>query len=152
MTLRFRKSIKMIVFKCLRKWCSVFTVRNEVAKVMFLQVSVCPQGVGVCPSACWDTPPGPKADTPGTKSRPPGTKSRHPPDQKQTSPRDQRQTPPRQTATAVDGTHPTGMHSCSKEQLLRRRWSVKNPWPLHQQLCDTKITVLILESEFPTFV
>ena len=65
--------------------------------------------------------------TPRTKSRPPGTKSRHPPDQKQTSPRDQRQTLPRQTATAVDGTHPTGMHSCSKEQLLRRRWSVKNP-------------------------
>ena len=24
-----------------------------------------------------------------------------------------RQTPPQQTATAADGTHPTGMHSCS---------------------------------------
>ena len=65
---------------------SFITVRNKVAKVMFLQVSVCPQG-GVCPSASWDTPSW--ADTP------PG------------------QRPPRlpQTATAADGTPPTGMHS-----------------------------------------
>ena len=39
----------------------IFTGRNEVvAKVMFLQVCVCPQGgEGVCLSACWDAiPPG----------------------------------------------------------------------------------------------
>ena len=64
---------------------SIFTVRNEVAKVMFLQASVCPQG-GVCLSACWDaTPPGsrhppwirhprsrhpPGADTPGADTPP----------------------------------------------------------------------------------
>ena len=43
----------------------IITVRNEVAKVMSLQASVCPQGgcVGVCLSACWDTTP-PGADTP----------------------------------------------------------------------------------------
>ena len=33
----------------------LITVRNEVAKVMFLHLSVCPQGGGVCLSACWDT-------------------------------------------------------------------------------------------------
>ena len=67
----------------------IFTVRNEVAKVMFLQVSVCHSvHRGVCLSACWDTtlrtrePPGPA----------------NPPHQ--------------QTATVADGTHPTGMHSC----------------------------------------
>ena len=32
----------------------VITVRNEVVKVMFLHLSVCPQGE-VCLSACWDT-------------------------------------------------------------------------------------------------
>ena len=31
-----------------------------------------------------------------------------------------RQTPPKQTATAADGTHPTGMHSCSNLFLLKR--------------------------------
>ena len=38
-------------------FCSqVITVRNEVAKVMFLHLYVCPQG-GVCLSVCWDTTP-----------------------------------------------------------------------------------------------
>ena len=40
---------------------SIITGRNEVvAKVIFLQVSVCPRGgEGVCLSACWDAiPPG----------------------------------------------------------------------------------------------
>ena len=61
------------------------TVRNKVAKVMFLQACVCPQGGG-CLSACWDTTPPPK----------------------------------------TDGTHPTGMHSCSNtlyfETLINDRW------------------------------
>ena len=58
------------------------TVRNEVAKVMSLQVSVCPQGgsasvhVGIHPpnqAPAWDqTPP---------DSRPPDPRSRHPLDQ-----------------------------------------------------------------------
>ena len=46
----------------------------------------------VCLSACWDTPT-PWADTPRQTPLP-------------------GQTPPPQMATAVDGTHPTGMHSC----------------------------------------
>ena len=67
------------------------TIRNEVAKVMFLQASVCPWGGGgVCLSACSDTTP-PRADTPERqtppqKQTPPG--SRHPPG---------KQTPPEQT-------------------------------------------------------
>ena len=71
--------------------CSFFfTVRNEVAKVMFLQASVCPRGGGgwggggVCLSACWDTPP--RADTPG---------SRHPPEQ-----------------TPLQSRHPLSRHPC----------------------------------------
>ena len=77
----------------------IFTVRNEVAKVMFLQACVCPRGVWGCLPQCMlgyhppleQTPPEqtpPRADTP---------RSRH---------------LPGETATAADGTHPTGMHSC----------------------------------------
>ena len=46
------------------------TIRNEVAKVMFLQASVCPLGGGgVCLSACYDTTP-PRADTPWEQTPP----------------------------------------------------------------------------------
>ena len=80
----------------------IFTVRNEVAKVMFLHLSVCPQG-GVCLSACWDTtPPSTQEQAPPQEQTPPlgpDPPSRHPP-------------PTQQTATVADGTHPTGMHSC----------------------------------------
>ena len=84
----------------------IFTVRKEVAKVMFLQACVCPHG-GVCLSACWDTTP-PSRHPP--RSRPPWSTPRE-----QTPPR--RRTPgsrppPGEMATAADGTHPTGMHSC----------------------------------------
>ena len=38
------------------KWIlSFYRPQTKFAKVMFSQVSVCPQG-GVCPIACWDTP------------------------------------------------------------------------------------------------
>ena len=60
---------------------------------------------GVHPVA--DTPPGrhpPRADTPQTN-----TPSRQTPSQADTP---LGRHPPRQTATAADGTHPTGMHSC----------------------------------------
>ena len=59
------------------------TGRNEiVAKVMFLQVCVCPQGgEGVCLSACWDAgPPPDQVDPPGPGRHPPGP-GIHPPDQ-----------------------------------------------------------------------
>ena len=86
----------------------IFTVRNEVAKVMFLQASVCPQGEGVSVSVHAGIPhplgadiPPPEQTTPGNRHPPLG--SRHPPGA---------DTPPGETATAADGTHPTGMHSC----------------------------------------
>ena len=52
------------------------------------------------------TPPSPRADTPPEADTPleqTPPRSRHPPGV---------DTPPRDTATAADGTHPTGMHSC----------------------------------------
>ena len=101
----------------------IITVRNEIAKVMFLQVSVCPRGVpgpggclvlGGClvPGGAWS--PGGGYLVQGVSSRGVsaqggclilgGLVSQHA----------LRQTPPPgETATAADGTHPTGMHSCS---------------------------------------
>ena len=74
------KSIFIFVFA--HSESHIFTGRNEVvAKVMFLQVCVCPQGgEGVCLSACWDAipPPGPGRPPPGTTETPPGP-GRHPP-------------------------------------------------------------------------
>ena len=79
-------------------------------------------GGGIYPSACWDTPPGPMADPPGPKADTPGTKSKHPspaPEPKADPPGPKADTPPpRQMATAADGTHPTGMHSCYRDGLL----------------------------------
>ena len=64
-------------------------------------------------------PPGsrhpPGADTP--------PRSRHPPGQ--APPRSRH--PPQQTATAADGTHPTGMHSCceSKTHVIRKMFAYR---------------------------
>ena len=98
-------------FKLFQKLLSLdnmnfITVRNEVAKVMFLHLSVSHSvHGGVCLSACWDTTPlgagiPPEQARPWT--RPPRT--RHP--------SGSRHRPGAETATAADGTHPTGMHSC----------------------------------------
>ena len=89
----------------------LFTGRNEVvAKVMFLQVCVCPQGGGCLPQCMlgchtpprWSTPPRwrtpPDGDPPGWRTPPDG----EPPPRKQT---------PAYGLRAA-GTHPTGMHSC----------------------------------------
>ena len=62
---------------------SSYRPQTMFVKVMFSQVSVCPQG-GVWPIACWDTPPG-----------------RHPPVQCMLG-----------YIQQAGGTHPTGMHSC----------------------------------------
>ena len=73
---------------------SIFTVRNEVAKVMSLHLCVCPQGgcgIRACTEA--DTPH-PGTDTPWEQTPPSGANT------------PQEQTPPQQTATAADGTHP----------------------------------------------
>ena len=77
----------------------IFTGRNEVvAKVMFLQVSVCPQGGGGCLPQCMlgcqnpplgpGRPPQNQADTPLDQADPPGP-GRHPPGTRQTPPQDQ---------------------------------------------------------------
>ena len=71
------------------RFCLIFTVRNEFAKVMFLQACVCPGG-DVCLSACWDTTPWEqKPPHPPEQPAPPPeqthpleqttTRSRHPP-------------------------------------------------------------------------
>ena len=86
------------------------TVRNEVAKVMFFQVYVCPQGRSASVHAgiptppreqtpLWNQAPPPGADTPLG----PGTPLEQTP-QEQT-PSGNR--PPRETATVADGTHLT---------------------------------------------
>ena len=87
-------------------------------------LSFCSQGWGSA-SVHAGTPPPPRAGTPweqtpprsGTppNQAPPG--SRHPlehtPPQTRNTPRSRQPPPPgAETATAADGTHPTGMHSC----------------------------------------
>ena len=103
--------------KCLEKEASqilIITVHNEVVKVMFLQVCVCPQG-GIPHQV---HPPGP-GTPPRTRNTPPDQV--HPPTQY--SPWDQVHPPepgtppgtrytPQDMATAADSMHPTGMHSC----------------------------------------
>ena len=89
---------------------------------MFLHICVCPQGgVGIPGCAEADPPPGadsPQEQTPPRSRHPPRSrppKSRHPSEAdppRSKHPREE--TPPLgKTATAGDGTHPTGMHSYS---------------------------------------
>ena len=83
--------------------CILVTVHNKVAKVMFSQASVCPQG-GAVPAQGGGLPQVVSAPrvvgVPGSGG---GLVSQHA----------LRQTPlTGDTATAADGTHPTGMHSC----------------------------------------
>ena len=85
----------------------IFTGRNEVvAKVMFLQVCVCPRGGGCLPQCMLGchtppdggTPPGPGRPPPGTRQTPPGTRQTPPGDQADPpgwrTPPGTRQTPP----------------------------------------------------------
>ena len=117
----------------------IITVLNEVAKVMFLHLSVILFTGGGSASVHVGTmcPPGPGTHPPGPYA-PPGTMhpldQAHPPDQappwdhapprtRHTLPQDyappwdQAHTPmtmhpPPETATAADGRNPTGMHPC----------------------------------------
>ena len=87
----------------------VITVRNEVAKVMFLHACVCPQGRGSAPEGClleggawswgWGVCSRGCLVPGGVCSWGGWYPSMH-------------SLPPGETATAADGTHPTGMHSC----------------------------------------
>ena len=92
----------------------IFTVRNEVVKVIFLHLSVILSTGGVCRSACWDTTP--------TRRPAPPPRSRHPP--RARSPQDQapnwtRHPPPGSRRLLLrTGTHPTGMHSCCTISVL----------------------------------
>ena len=110
---------------------SLITGRNQVvAKVMFLQVCVCPQGGGCLPQCMlryhtppgWRTPPRDQADPPGWRNHPPSPGPGRPPldgepPQDQADPPDgEPPLPPRKQTPAYGlrgaGTHPTGMHSC----------------------------------------
>ena len=92
--------------------CNCYRPQTKFAKVVFSQVSVCPQVVGVggvCPIACWGThasPPGPEVDTPWADTTwadiPPVHAGIHPPTQCMLG-----------YGQQACGTHPTGMHSCS---------------------------------------
>ena len=116
---------------------SIFTVRNSsCGKVMFSQASVClstggrggvqPLGQNHLPARHtppWtDTPghtPPRQTHTPLARHPPPGDTPGQNPTQADTPVgRHPHPTlplpPPRQTATALDGTHPTGIHSCTK--------------------------------------
>ena len=78
---------------------TLITGRNEVvAKVMFLQVCVCPQGGGCLPQDQADTPAGPG------RHPPPGP-GRHPPwDQTETPPGPGRHPPPREADSSIRST------------------------------------------------
>ena len=111
---------------CVLETESLVTVRNEVAKVMFSQACVCPQwggvsvprGVcfrgegGVCSRGVWSGGvwsrgvSGPGGCLVWGVGIPACTEA----------------DPPGETATAADGTHPTGMHSC----LLMELEAVRN--------------------------
>ena len=70
---------------------------------MFLQVCVCPQGGGAwCGGVCSGGCLVPGGSAPRRMPGPGGLVSHHA----------LRQTPPGEMATAADGMHPTGMHSC----------------------------------------
>ena len=97
----------------------------------YVFTGVCLSTGGVCLSACWDTTPPAKETplprTPPVKETPPAKETppqRRPPCQGDPLARRTplgADTPYREMATAVDGTHPTGMHS------FYNRWSVADP-------------------------
>ena len=98
----FGQLVAMIALPAVQSYTQTFiTVRNKVAKVMFLHVSVCPRGeyLGRCP---------PRPGTPSWEAHPLGST----PHLGSTPPLEAH--PPREMADAADGTHPTGMHSCSQ--------------------------------------
>ena len=95
----------------------LFTVRNEVAKVMFLHLSVSPRGGGLPQCVLGYHPPGAGTHTPRSR---PSLGSRHTPLEQAPPPRActlRSRHPSQQTAIVADGTHPTGMHSCVRVHL-----------------------------------
>ena len=97
---------KSKIFGIMNSVSQIITVRNEVAKVMFLQVSVYPQRGVPGPGGCLVLGGAESREVPGPGGcvclvLGGGVVSQHA----------LRQNPPGETATAADGTHPTGMHS-----------------------------------------
>ena len=91
-------TVQMCKYEGILEYSRIFTVRNEVAKVMFLHLSVCPQGGS--PSVHAGIPPPPPPPGPDT----PRDQTRHLQEQ-----------PPQGACTTIpqDQTrHPTVMHSC----------------------------------------
>ena len=83
----------------LTAYLNIFTGRNEVvAKVMFLETCVCPQGGGGCLPQCMHWYPPPRTDTPPSpwdQADPPGTRQMaDPPWDQEDPPTDQADTPP----------------------------------------------------------
>ena len=120
--MRFDNTINCVVF-CINKKIGIITVCNEVAKVMFLRLYIS-HSVHRGGSASVHAGIPPLQEQPSALPLGAGT----PAPQEQTPPRSRHpreQVPPRadtpqirhtspQTATVADGTHPTGMHSCSQ--------------------------------------
>ena len=103
---------------------SIITVRNEVAKVMFVCLST---GGGVCLTACWDTNPAPPTrQVPPRTTHTPGRhpQEAHPLEANLLGKTLPREAPPPETADAADGTHPTGMHSCVEYVSTGRTWTL----------------------------
>ena len=104
--------------------CSNYRLQRSCEDYVFTGVCLSTGG-GVCLSACWDTTPQeqipqsrtppeqtPPAQTPSRADTPQDPPSRHPPAADTPPPGADTPSPFQETATAVDGTHPTGMHSC----------------------------------------
>ena len=114
----------MILHNCILHWretscLGIFTVRKKVAKVMFLHLCVCPQGV--CLNACWDTTPlpeqaHPRADSLGAGT-PPGTDPPGADPWEQAPPPEQ--VPPR-AGTTQKQAPPRSRHLPSSRRLLLR--------------------------------
>ena len=82
---------------------------------MFLQACVCPQG-GCLPQCMLGNPHKTRSDTPQDQVPPgpgPPPKTRSTPQDQVHPPQAETPAPSRDMATAADGTHPTGMHSCT---------------------------------------
>ena len=110
----FTHTVKVIIFA--NDTFDLYRPQRSWGKVMFSQACVILFTGGCLPQCMlgYYTPLG-NRHPPQSRHSP---QSRHPPSRADTPlpccRHPQEQTPPRDTATAADGTHPTGMHSCLK--------------------------------------
>ena len=134
----------------------IITGRNEVvAKVMFLQVCVCPRGGGGCLPQCMlgcQTPPPGTRQTPPGPGRPPPPRNqadtppgpgRHPPGTRQTTPPRTRQTPPTPPGPGRHP-HPPDQADSSIRSTSGRYASYWNAFLLEGQSVDLFVRYVIL--------